>query len=196
VAGGDKFPFGPAYQPFWQVEFYDAYVPSSNILSIVTCLGRSPLSASSLSPFSPCTPTFDNQSPAVGECCHSSTWRVGVDTVSQAVSHPHVHTVIKVPADNTGSAPALSRELRRFSSASKVTVSSERVAPGSNSRRFTHTFACAVHCHLLEASPPSAGSLSPSRPCTPSCVYQVHNVGRRCHSSAWRSGVGGFPHRT
>jgi len=36
-------------------------------------LGASPLSASSLSPSCPCTPTFDNQSPAVGQCCHSST---------------------------------------------------------------------------------------------------------------------------
>jgi hypothetical protein len=42
-------------------------------------LGASPLSASSLSPSCPCTPTFENQSPAVGQCCHSSTWRIGVD---------------------------------------------------------------------------------------------------------------------
>jgi hypothetical protein len=42
-------------------------------------LGASPLSASSLTPFRPCTPTFGNQSPAVGQCCLPSTWGVGVD---------------------------------------------------------------------------------------------------------------------
>jgi hypothetical protein len=57
-------------------------------LSIVTCLGRSPLSASSLSPFRPCTPTFDNQSPAAGRCCHSSTWRVGVDDSPSSLTSP------------------------------------------------------------------------------------------------------------
>lgn len=55
-----------------------------------------------------------------------------------------------------------------------------------------YTFACAVHSRLLGVSPPAAGSLSPSHPCTPPCVYQTHNVGRCGHSSAWRSGIGGF----
>jgi len=40
------------------------------------------LSASSLSLFRPCTPTFDNQSHAVGRCFHSSTWRIGVDQLA------------------------------------------------------------------------------------------------------------------
>ena len=66
LAGGDKFPFGPAYQPLRQVDNYDACVPLSNILSLVTCLGRSPLSASSLSPSYPCIPTIENQSHAGG----------------------------------------------------------------------------------------------------------------------------------
>ena len=56
-----------------QVLTHDAYASSSKILPIVTCLGRSPLSASSLSPSRPCTPTFDNQSRAVGRCYHFST---------------------------------------------------------------------------------------------------------------------------
>ena len=63
---GDKFPFGPASQLVLQVLCNDAYVPSSKILPIVTCLGPSPLLASRLSPFHPCTPTFDGHSPAVG----------------------------------------------------------------------------------------------------------------------------------
>ena len=50
-----------------------------------------------------------------------------------------------------------------------------------------------VHSHLLEASPLSASSLSPSRPCTPPCVRQTHNVGRRCYSSTWRVGVDQLP---
>ena len=37
---GDKLPFGPASQLVLQVLCNDAYVPSSKILSIVTCLGR------------------------------------------------------------------------------------------------------------------------------------------------------------
>lgn len=41
-----------------QVINHDAYMSLSNILSLVTCLGRSPLSASSLSPFHPCTPAL------------------------------------------------------------------------------------------------------------------------------------------
>ena len=46
VAEWGHVPFGPAYvcftklQPLWQVLTHDAYVPSSNILSIVTCLRR------------------------------------------------------------------------------------------------------------------------------------------------------------
>ena len=70
------------------------------------------------------------------------------------------------------------------------------VSAGSNSRRFNYTFACAVHRCLLEASPPTAGSLAPLRPCTPPGVYHAPNVGRRCHSSARRSGVGKLPCRT
>ena len=49
------------------------------LLPIVTRLGRSPLSASRLSPFRPCTPTFDDQSPPVGRCRLPSTWGAGVD---------------------------------------------------------------------------------------------------------------------
>jgi hypothetical protein len=49
-----------------QVINHDAYVPSSNILSRVTCWGRSPHPASSLSPFHPCTSTLENQSHAGG----------------------------------------------------------------------------------------------------------------------------------
>lgn len=64
---------------------------------------------------------------------------------------------------------------------------------GSNSRRFNHTFAYAVHSRLLGVSPPAVSSLSPFRPCTPPHVYQVCNVGRCGHSSAERSGVGVSP---
>ena len=49
------------------------------LLPIVTRLRRSPLSASCLSPSRPCTPTFDDQSPAVGRCRLPSTWGAGVD---------------------------------------------------------------------------------------------------------------------
>ena len=71
VAEWGRFPFGPAVCPIRQVAVrqvitHDAYVPLSNILSLVTGLGRSLLSASSLSPFHPCTPTLENQSHAVG----------------------------------------------------------------------------------------------------------------------------------
>ena len=40
VAEWRHFPFGPAYQPVWQVLTHDAYASSSKILSLVTCLGR------------------------------------------------------------------------------------------------------------------------------------------------------------
>jgi hypothetical protein len=41
-------------------------------------LGGIATSGSRLPPSLPCTPTFDNQSPAVGRCCLSTTVRVGV----------------------------------------------------------------------------------------------------------------------
>jgi len=40
VAEWGHFPFGPAYQPVWQVLTHDAYASSSKILSMVTCSGR------------------------------------------------------------------------------------------------------------------------------------------------------------
>ncbi len=60
-------------------------------------LGASPLSASSLSPSCPCTPTFEDQSPAVGQCFHPSTWRIGVDGL--VPSHLYGPTVVKVLHD-------------------------------------------------------------------------------------------------
>ncbi len=60
---------------------------------------------------------------------------------------------------------------------------------GSNSRRLRTFVEYPAHSHLLEASPLSASSLSPSRPCTPPCVRHSQNVGRCCHSSTWRVGV-------
>jgi hypothetical protein len=72
-------------------------------------LGASPLSASRLSPFRPCTPTFDNQSPAVGRCFLSSTWRVGVGKIDFSLPHLHGHTVVKV-------SPSCSSSLTLFTS--------------------------------------------------------------------------------
>jgi len=70
------------HQPLAQVLTHDASnVSSSPVHS--HWLEASPPSAGSLSPSHPCTPTFDDHSPAVGRCCHSSTWRIGVDTVGR-----------------------------------------------------------------------------------------------------------------
>jgi len=60
---------------------------------------------------------------------------------------------------------------------------------GSNSRRLRTFVEYPVHSHLLEASPLSASSLSPSRPCTPPCARHTQNVGRCRHSSIWGVGV-------
>src|SRR3990172_5251399 len=97
---------------------------ASNILSIVTCSGRSSLSASNRTPVHPCTPTFDDPSPAVGCCCHSTTGKVGEDqAVSHAVlSHLHGHTIAEVQAQLAK--PSLSRS----SSTSRDAISSKRVA--------------------------------------------------------------------
>jgi hypothetical protein len=79
-------------------------------------LAASPLSASSLSPFSPCTPTFDSQSPAVGECCHSCTWRVGIDKSSMTCRTYMDTQLSKIKATFAAHPP------------SQRTVSSERIA--------------------------------------------------------------------
>ena len=57
----------------------------------------SPLAASSLSPFCPCTPTFDSRSPAVGQHSLPITWGVGVGELHS----PHLlgHTVIQGSSD-------------------------------------------------------------------------------------------------
>jgi hypothetical protein len=61
-----SFPFGPAFQPFAQVGFDDASTMPLLIVYHSHVLGVSLPSAGSLAPFYPCTPTFDDQSPAVG----------------------------------------------------------------------------------------------------------------------------------
>jgi len=75
------------------------------------------LSASSLSPSRPCTPTFDGHSPAVGRCFHPSTWRIGVDGPQGGSSHLYGHTVVKVPANTpymlTANFPAHPPRFRR-----------------------------------------------------------------------------------
>jgi hypothetical protein len=69
-------------------------------------LKASPLSASSLSPFRPCTPTFDSQSLAVGRCCHPSTWGIGTD---RAICLTYMDTQLyKVQTINLRTLPALS----------------------------------------------------------------------------------------
>ena len=47
------------------------------------------------------------------------------------------------------------------------------------------------HSHLLDASPLSAGSLSPSHPCTLTIENQSHVIGCRIHLSISRVGVAG-----
>jgi hypothetical protein len=88
-------------------------------------LGASPLSASSLSPFYPCTPTVDSQSLAVGRCFHSSTWRVGVDEPLNSSSHLHRPTVVKVHTityEPSRSSPTI------WANRSQCVVASERIA--------------------------------------------------------------------
>jgi hypothetical protein len=92
-------------------------------LSIATCLGRSRLLASRLSPFLPASdprlwePTgYHYQTHARGRRCHSTTWRVGL--------HLHGHSVVKDHSD-----------LCRSFFVSYDTISSERVAHPARSRR-------------------------------------------------------------
>jgi hypothetical protein len=81
VAEWRQVPFWACLSAVWQVpplasrrlHTFVEYPVHSHLLK------ASPLSASSLSPFRPCTPTFDSQSPAVGRCCHPSTWGIGTD---------------------------------------------------------------------------------------------------------------------
>jgi len=68
--------------------------------------------------------------------------------------------------------------------------SNAHLAEGTGSRRFTHTFACAVHSHSLGASPLLASRLSPFPPCTPTFENQSPAVGWCFHSSTGRVGVG------
>jgi len=71
------FPFGPAIQPLGRF----CITTPQCIFTCIThshLLGALPSSALRLSPSLPCTPTFDNQSLAVGRCCLSTTLRVGV----------------------------------------------------------------------------------------------------------------------
>jgi len=126
---GDKFPFGPAVYLFRQLAVrqvltHDAYVPSSKILSIVTCSGRHRpwsfgpgtkgfrLAVYPLSPLARRLPVlppreysrggrggelaegFDSQSPAVGQHSLPSTLGVGVDE-QRCSSHLVGHTVVQ-----------------------------------------------------------------------------------------------------
>jgi len=70
----------------------DAYAPSSNILSVATCLAESPCLAQDLPPFPPASddvqpPVADDQSHARGRCCHPCTEGIGVDVSHETCYH-------------------------------------------------------------------------------------------------------------
>jgi len=98
VAEWRRFPFGPAVCPL--AISRSAGSNSRRLRAFVEnpdhshLFEASPLSASSLSPFCPCTPTFDSQSPAVGQYSLPFTWGVGVDE-QYCSSHLIGHTVVQ-----------------------------------------------------------------------------------------------------
>ena len=94
---GDKFPFGPAYQPFGRFAITTLTHLRHPVHSHL--LGPSLFSANSLCPFLPCTPTFDHQSPAVGSCISLPLGGQG--------SHLHGHAVVKVQRSKTASFPLI-----------------------------------------------------------------------------------------
>jgi hypothetical protein len=94
---GDKFPFGPAYQPFGRFAITTLTHLRHPVHSHL--LGPSLFSANSLCPFLPCTPTFDHQSPAVGSC-------ISLPLRGQE-SHLHGHAVVKVQRSKTASFPLI-----------------------------------------------------------------------------------------
>ena len=93
VAEWRRFPFGPAcYSRFAgsNSRRLRTFVENPDLGHLFEA---SPFAASSLSPFCPCTPTFDSQSPAVGQ--HSLPIHLGGGSWRVHSPHPLGHTVIQ-----------------------------------------------------------------------------------------------------